>query len=87
VLELNRTPKRLICADDGLLGGNLNTIMKNTEAVLAVKKEVVLEVNAENVNKIIFTIFKKYLEMSKSSSIKQRLKEIKIALRKELREV
>jgi hypothetical protein len=45
---LNGTHQLLVYADDvNLLGGNVNTINKNTEAVIDASKEVGLEVNTE----------------------------------------
>jgi hypothetical protein len=46
-LELNGTHHLLIYADDKL-GKNINTIKKNTEALLQCNMEVGLEVNREN---------------------------------------
>jgi hypothetical protein len=47
-LNLNGTHQLLAYADDiNILGGNINTIQKNTEAVLDAGKEVGLEVNSE----------------------------------------
>jgi len=44
---LNRTYQDLVCADDNLMGENINIIKKNKEAVLNTIKEVSLHVNAE----------------------------------------
>jgi hypothetical protein len=47
-LKLNGTHQVLVYADDvNLLGDNIDTIKKNTEAVIGASKEVGLEVNAE----------------------------------------
>jgi hypothetical protein len=47
-LILNGTHQLLVYADDvNLLGDNVGTIKKNTEALIGAGKEVVLEVNAE----------------------------------------
>jgi hypothetical protein len=48
-LKLNGTHQLLVCADDvNLLGDNVDTINKNTEAPVDTIKEVGLEVNREN---------------------------------------
>jgi hypothetical protein len=47
-VELNGTHQLLIYADGvNLLGDNINTIKKNTEALIGARKEVGLEVNRE----------------------------------------
>jgi hypothetical protein len=47
-LKLNRTHRFLAYADDvNILGENIDTIQKNTEALLDAGKEVGLEVNSE----------------------------------------
>jgi hypothetical protein len=47
-LKLNGTHEMLVCADYvTLLGGNIDTIGKNTEAVIDASEEVGLEVNTE----------------------------------------
>jgi hypothetical protein len=47
-LKLNGTHQILVCADDvNLLGGNIHSMKKNTEALVVASKEIGLEVNAE----------------------------------------
>jgi hypothetical protein len=63
-LKLNGAHKRLICADDvNIVGENIDTVKKNTEAVLDSSKEVGLEVNQENI---------KCMLMSRSQNIRQK---------------
>jgi hypothetical protein len=48
-LKLNGTHQRLFYADvDDILGGNVHTLKKNTEAVVVASKENGLEVNGGN---------------------------------------
>jgi hypothetical protein len=50
-LKLNGTHHLLACVDDiNILGENIDTIQKNTEALFDVSKEVGLEVNSEKTN-------------------------------------
>jgi len=46
-LKLNVTLQLLVCADEYLLGENIHTIKKNTEALLVAGKELDVEVSAE----------------------------------------
>jgi hypothetical protein len=46
-LKLNATLQLLVCADENLLGKNIHTIKKNTEALLVAGKELDIEVSAE----------------------------------------
>jgi hypothetical protein len=46
-LKLNVTLHLLVCADENLLGKNLHTIKKNTEALLVAGRELDVEVIAE----------------------------------------
>ena len=46
-LKLNVTNQLLVYVDINVLGGNVRTVKKTTEALVVVSKEVGLEVNAE----------------------------------------
>jgi hypothetical protein len=61
-LKLNGTDHMFACADDSVVGESVDTIKKNTEAVLDSSKEVGLEVNPEKT---------KYMLMSRSQKIGQ----------------
>jgi hypothetical protein len=48
-LKLNRTHQLLVHAGDvNMLGDNINTVKKNSEALIYARKKVVQEVNTEN---------------------------------------
>jgi hypothetical protein len=50
-LKLNGTHQPPVCADDvNLLGDKINTIKKNTEALVDARKEVGLELNTGRTN-------------------------------------
>jgi hypothetical protein len=49
-LELNGTFQLVVCAGDVILfDDNINTIMENTDTLIATNREVVLEVNIEKI--------------------------------------
>jgi hypothetical protein len=55
-LKLNCTHQLLAYADDvNILGGNICTIKKNTEALVVAGKEIGLEVNAEKTKYVVMS--------------------------------
>jgi hypothetical protein len=61
--KLNGTHQLLAYADDvDLLGGNIDTIKKNTETLIHASKEVGLEINAEKI---------KYMLLSRHQNVGQ----------------
>jgi hypothetical protein len=57
---LNRTHQLLAYADDvNIVGENIDTIEKNTEALLKVSKDVGLEVNAEKTTNMLMSHYQK----------------------------
>jgi hypothetical protein len=56
-LKLNGTHQLLAYADDvNLLGGNIDTIKKNTETLIDVSKEVDLEINVEKLSTCCYLV-------------------------------
>jgi len=61
-LKLNGTYQLLIYADVNILGRSVHTIMEKTEALVAIRKEIGLEVNANKT---------KYMVMSREQNAGQ----------------
>ena len=62
-MKLNGTHQPLVYADDvNILGGNIHTVRKNTEALLIASKKTGLQVNAEKT---------KYMVMSRDENAGQ----------------
>ena len=54
--KLNGTHQRLFCVDDvNILGGSVNTIEKNTEALVFTSNEIGIEVNADKTKFIVMS--------------------------------
>jgi hypothetical protein len=55
-LQLNGTHQLLVYADDvNMLGGSVHTVMKNTEILVFINKEIGLEVNAEKTKYMVMS--------------------------------
>jgi hypothetical protein len=58
-LKLNKTHQRLAYANDSILGENIDTVQKNTKALLDVSKEFGLEVNPAKTKNMLMSRCKK----------------------------
>jgi hypothetical protein len=85
-LKLNGTNQPLAYADEvNILGENIDTIQKNTEAQLDALKEVSLEVNSEKTKYILIPLYQKAGEKHSIKIAFRSFEYVEISCRKRLR--